>query len=252
LDQGNHTEIESYYSSDYYWQTAQRSAEGAGYDPQHRRVRIYRRALQVLAQYLPHKGRLLDVGCAKGVFLDVARRQKWQVVGLEISEWASQYARKELGLDVWAGTLEDAPWPDASFDAITAFDLIEHLVDPEGAIARARRLLREDGMLLIETPNASSVLHLGAELAFKLTAIKWPLVQIYGIRPGGHVAFFDRDSLAHLLHDRGFEVVRVSYDPIGQALWRPLTQGEKLARWVDSAVGGLRGQYHMMTLARRR
>lgn len=258
LAEGSRAEIEAHYTRDDYWQNAQRSAEGVGYDPEHRRVRVYRRALQVLAECLPRegpqKGRLLDVGCAKGVLLDVARQQGWQPVGLEISAWASRYARQEFGLDVVTGTWEDAPWPDASVSAITAFDLIEHLADPMGAIGHAHRLLQAGGMLVIETPNADSTLHRGAELAFKWSAglIRWPLVQIYGIGPGGHVFFFDAASLARLLGDHGFVVERVSYDPMGQALWRPTTGAEKLAGWVDRVLGGLRGsQYHMMVYARK-
>ena len=171
LEEDKQEKLEELYNSEKYWGNPQCRAETVDYDVHHKRVRIYRRVLQKLAELSPQKGRLLDVGCAKGVFLDVARREGWQPIGLEISSFASQYARDNFGLEVFTGTLEEAPWLDASFDVITMLDVIEHSTDPSHVLLQARRLLRAGGILVIEMPNARSILHYTAKLIYTLSML---------------------------------------------------------------------------------
>ncbi|MBN1218118.1 MAG: class I SAM-dependent methyltransferase [Anaerolineae bacterium] len=252
LEKDKQEELEEVYNSEKYWGNPQRRAETVNYDLHHKRVRIYRRILQKLADLIPQRGCLLDVGCAKGVFLDVARREGWQPIGLEISSFASQYARDNFGLEVFIGTLGEAPWPDASFDVITMLDVIEHLIDPSSVLLQARRLLKAGGILVIETPNARSILHYAAKLIYTLsmTSVKWPVFQIYGVGPEGHVIFFDQNTLIYLLNKNGFEFLYSDFDAMGQALWRSATLVERLAGTIDN-VGSILfgGKYHMLVFA---
>lgn len=253
LEASKQGELEEIYNSEKYWGNPQRRAETVNYDLRHKRVKIYRRILQKLAELYPQKGYLLDVGCAKGVFLDVARRDGWQPVGLEVSSFASQYAHENFDLEVFTGTLGEAPWPDGSFDVITLLDVVEHLLDPSSVISQARRLLKDGGILIIETPNANSILHHTAELIFKLslTYVKWPLFQIYGMGPEGHILFFNQNTLTYLLNKNGFEFLDSDFDSMGQALWRPSTLIERLAGAIDNIWGTLfGGKYHMVLFAR--
>lgn len=252
LEDDKQDELEEIYNSEKYWNNPQRRAEAANYDLRHKRVKIYHRILQKLADVYPQKGCLLDVGCAKGVFLDVARHNGWQPVGLEVSSFASQYGRENFDLEVFTGTLAEAPWPDASFDVITMLDVIEHLIDPSSILLQVGRLLKEGGILVIETPNASSVLHRTAELIFNLslTYVKWPLFQIYGMGPEGHVLFFNQNTLTYLLNKNNFEFLGSDFDAMGQALWRQSTLIERLASAVDNIWGALFGKkYHMVVFA---
>lgn len=102
-------------------------------------------------------GRLLDVGCATGIFLDGMRRMGWQVSGIEPSEPAARYARERFGLEVFSGLLEEAPYPAASFDAITLWDVLEHVHDPRRTLADLARLLRPGGLLVLSLPNPDSL-----------------------------------------------------------------------------------------------
>lgn len=103
-------------------------------------------------------GRLLDVGCATGDFLGEMRRQAdWVVVGIEPSHRAARYAHEHVGLDVVEGVLNTAPFAPGSFDAITMWDVLEHVYDPRQVIAQAARLLRPGGVLLINHPNLESL-----------------------------------------------------------------------------------------------
>lgn len=102
-------------------------------------------------------GVLLDVGCATGIFLDGMRRLGWQVQGVEPTESAARYARSRLGLEVFGGRLEEAGFADASFDAITLWDVLEHVHEPRLVLAELARLLRPGGLLVLSLPNPDSL-----------------------------------------------------------------------------------------------
>ncbi len=99
------------------------------------------------------RGTLLDVGCSAGSFLLAARERGWDVHGIDVSPDAVRHASTALDLDARVATLEDAPFPPRSFDAITIFECIEHMLQPGDALQAAWRLLKDDGVLLITTPN---------------------------------------------------------------------------------------------------
>ena len=107
--------------------------------------------------YAGNPGRLLDVGCATGIFLDGMRELGWDVHGVEPSAGAARYARGRLKLDVFAGTLEAAQLPSASFDAITLWDVFEHVPEPAPVLAEISRLLRPNGVLVMSLPNPESL-----------------------------------------------------------------------------------------------
>ena len=103
-------------------------------------------------------GRLLDVGCATGDFLSEMWRQPgWLVLGIEPSPAAGRYAHDQVGLTVVAGTLNDAAFADASFDAVTMWDVLEHVYRPREVIAEAARILRPGGVLVVNHPNTESI-----------------------------------------------------------------------------------------------
>lgn len=102
-------------------------------------------------------GRLLDVGCATGIFLDGMRRLGWQVQGVEPTWSAVEYARCRFGLDVFHGRLEEAHFADASFDVITLWDVLEHVHEPRPMLAELVRLLRPGGLLVLSLPNPDSL-----------------------------------------------------------------------------------------------
>lgn len=117
-----------------------------------RRRGLHKR-VQAILQY-KKAGRLLDVGCATGLFLDEMRQQAgWEVQGVEISPFASAYARQQLGLEVKTGTVEDAGYPANSFDMITLWNVLEHLPDPIATLHHLHNLLKPDGLLIFNTPN---------------------------------------------------------------------------------------------------
>ncbi|MHB8510937.1 MAG: class I SAM-dependent methyltransferase [Actinomycetota bacterium] len=136
---------------------------------------------------------LLDVGCATGAFISAARADGWSVAGLEYSEAAAARGRA-LGLDIRSGSLSDGAFANETFDVITAWHVIEHLIDPIADLRAMRALCRDGGTLLIETPNARSI---GALLKRE----RWAQA-----RPPEHINFFDRDCLQRALASTGWRM----------------------------------------------
>ena len=147
---------------------------------------------------LAHKGRLLDVGCATGFFLDLARSQGWEVLGSEVSEFSAGYARERFGLDVRLGTLRQLHLDTASFHAVTMWDVIEHVVDPLAELQEVRRILRPQGVLSIITPDAGSWMA-------RLLGRRWEEFR----RVREHIYFFSRRTMREMLQKAGLEVVRM-------------------------------------------
>ncbi len=156
------------------------------------------------------RGRLLDVGCGSGAFLAEMKHLGWRVSGVEPDPEAAARARSVLGdADVFIGELEEAPLAAGSFDAITLSHVLEHVRDPLATLRACGRLLKEDGWLVVATPNARS---LGS---------RWFKQHWRGWEPPRHLHLFDPRSLRLLAEAAGFRVRRIA-TPSAAAyyLWR--------------------------------
>jgi 2-polyprenyl-3-methyl-5-hydroxy-6-metoxy-1,4-benzoquinol methylase len=141
------------------------------------------------------RGRLLDVGCHIGVFLELAAARGWAAQGVEPSGWACAVAR-DRRLDVRCSTLRDAGLPTAAFDVVTMWDVIEHFPDPAAELREVHRLLRPGGLVGITTMNVDS-------LVARLLGARWPwLMQM-------HLYYFSVRTMQALLERCGFQVVAV-------------------------------------------
>jgi SAM-dependent methyltransferase len=184
-------EMDRFYPSDYQQYTPSVQAESWI-----RRIdRRYglRKRCKVITRHVKH-GRLLDVGCATGDFLSEMKRQTgWSVAGIEPSYHAARYAQAQVGVPVINGVLNTAPFASASFDAITMWDVLEHVYDPRTVIQETARLLRPGGVLVVNHPNLDSIdrkifghLWLGYELPRHLylfpTALLRQLMDEYGFK----------------------------------------------------------------------
>ena len=138
-------------------------------------------------------GRLLDVGCATGFLLDEARHRKWEVRGIEMSKWAADYARQKLNLDITTGPAEKTPFPDEFFDVIVMIDVLEHLTNPKHVLLEIRRILKNDGILYISTPNIHS-------MASKVLGAKWWGINKY------HLYYFSINTFKKMCDACGMKV----------------------------------------------
>lgn len=146
--------------------------------------------------------RLLEVGCAYGLLLDHLSKHGWDVSGVEVSPISSTYARDSLGLDVRTGTLEEAGFPEGSFDVILLLDVLEHLHRPFDTLSTISGLLAPGGMLVVQCPW--ELFHWEEVMEALLT----------GRRPGtiepdavpAHLYFFGPRTLEGVLRKGGFRI----------------------------------------------
>jgi SAM-dependent methyltransferase len=171
------------------------------------------------------RGRLLEVGCSTGFFLNAARLD-FDVVGVEPSAWAARIARERFGLEVHAGPFETFEGAPGSFDAAAQIDLIEHVLDPRAVLSRTASMLRRGGVLYLVTPDIES-------LSSRLLRSYW-----WGLRPA-HLTYFSRPALLRMLEEVGLSAVEV------RSFGRIFTYGYWLSRLngypapVRGAVGAL-------------
>jgi SAM-dependent methyltransferase len=138
--------------------------------------------------------RLLDVGAAFGFALLEARDAGWEATGLEISRAAAARAGHAAPGRVVVADAQRAPFASESFDAVTLWDVLEHLSDPHAAVAEIARLLRPGGVLVLTTGDVGS-------LVARLSGVRWHLYTI-----PEHLFFYSRRSLRLLLEAHGFRV----------------------------------------------
>ena len=183
-----------------------------------RKFRGYMRRVERFAK----GGDLLDVGCATGEFLLAARSSGWCVVGLDVSEYATNYAREKHGLSVITGYVQDADLPPESFDVVTLWATIEHMRDPNGDLKSLARLLRPGGLIVVYTGNIGGFRPI-------LQGAKWRL-----LTPPEHLYFFNRRTLCQMLDQCGFNILRTETAGRVGLISIPILKqiGNKL-RWGD-------------------
>jgi SAM-dependent methyltransferase len=159
-----------------------------------------RRTLELIEAHVPAPGAILDLGCWVGFLLAEARERGWRTLGVEPSDFGSNYARDELGLEVITADLLSAELEPASFDAVVMGDVIEHLLSPADALARIRGLLAPGGVVCLAVPDA------GSAVARVLGKRWWSVIPT-------HVQYFTRGSLATLLERCGFDELEVATAP---------------------------------------
>lgn len=160
------------------------------------RERTFRRVLRWIEtrQSIPHRGRLLDIGTAGGSFLAVARGEGWDVEGCEINPWLCDWGCERYGLSIRPGEVTQQDYPEASFDLITLWDVLEHVPSPRQLVQESRRLLKKGGLFVVNYPDIGSWISraMGRQWVFLLSV---------------HLYYFTRRTMAELLEACGFSVI---------------------------------------------
>jgi SAM-dependent methyltransferase len=144
-------EIGAYYQETYYGDTNKR------FNPLLEALvgRFRRGRAQTLTSFVP-PGKVLDIGCGRGLTLNALRQLGWKTRGCELSETSSRHAREVLGLDVACAGFRPELYADGEFDAVILWHVYEHLYDPQAVLQSCRRILRPGGVLALAVPNSDS------------------------------------------------------------------------------------------------
>jgi 2-polyprenyl-3-methyl-5-hydroxy-6-metoxy-1,4-benzoquinol methylase len=220
------------YHNDFY--TERGLDKGIDEQPRFMRELIAERVRSV-TRWRGGSGRLLDVGCGTGLFVEAAARQGWAAVGTETSAASLAYARRYTSAPIFQGELRDYQ-ADGPFDAVTFWDVIEHLPDPRAELERAAAMLVPGGVVAISLPNV-------AGLKARLLGDRWR----YYLPSMGHISHFSPSTLARLVGEARLELVQLDthgafnlwksfgQDPLSVRESHPLL--DSVQRLADAAAG---------------
>lgn len=142
------------------------------------------------------KGRLLDIGCGDGSFMEFMNRYGWETSGIDFDPKAINTAKLK-NINVKLGTLEEQKFSDNYFDVITLSHVIEHVYDKVKLLKECYRILKPGGKVVVSTPNTQSLCH----NKFKEN---WR-----GLEPPRHIHLFSPQTIVNMVKKSGFYKFKV-------------------------------------------
>ena len=147
-------------------------------------------------------GRILDVGCGPGFFLS-AISNAWEKHGTDVSEFATNYARRHLpNATIFTGELQEAGYPSEYFDVVYCFEVLEHIDNPLVMVKEIQRVTKPGGLVVFSTPNIES---------FVAKRFKWN----FRLLGTPHIVLWSKATLSMLLMTNGLEPFRIHYPYFG-------------------------------------
>lgn len=174
-------------------------------------------------------GKILDVGCSAGYFLDLM--EGWERYGIEISPREAEIARKKYGDSIFTGIIEDYAGREGFFDVIALQDVLDHCIDPIKVMQACHQMLKPGGLIIVKVHDISC-------LYARITGRNF-----YAILPPFHLFYFSRSPLAWMLDRTGFH--KPTFRHIGQVIqlktvFYRLSRGGKHGLWyrIYGALAG--------------
>jgi 2-polyprenyl-3-methyl-5-hydroxy-6-metoxy-1,4-benzoquinol methylase len=236
--QKTYNETVATYSEHYFEKFSADQLEG-------QRDRLYSHILELIARNTGNleAGRLLDVGTGCGFFLVAAQKREWEVKGVEPSIQSVEVARRQNGLDVFAGTLQKYD-ENSYFDVITFINVLEHSTMPWREIARAKELLRPGGLIYLRFPNG--FFH---SQIYRLIQ-KYPLANWLRRFLVFHQYSFTTKYIRRLLHDYGFEQITIFNSPLSEGDPSNLFPNKILAAFLKKFIFSTAKSFEVMSCQR--
>jgi SAM-dependent methyltransferase len=203
------------------------------------RYQRFEQALEVLERETG-VGSLLDIGCGAGTFMAIAAGRGWDVHGIEMNQALVDEANKAVGDGrALCGAFEALDPAEHTYDVITMWDVIEHVLDPAAFIDRAKQMLRPGGVMVMCTPDEESVLANTGKAILKLSGGRWNYPAL-ALHPRYHTFFFSGTSLENVLQAHEMAVVE-SYSQAAFAAHSPLaSRAQKTVISMIERAAGLR------------
>ena len=181
----------------------------------HANLQKFRHQRDVLKNHLAlQDAQVLDIGCGGGLFLSLLKKEGARVTGIELSDSRAHYAATKYGLDINKLPIESDFWQKGhqnTFDAVTLWDVIEHVNYPLQTLRCAANVLKKGGLLLIDTPCRDSFYHQVGELTYRLSGGRFPtfLNAMYSSHLFGHKQIFSTSEMKELLKSCGLSIMEL-------------------------------------------
>jgi len=166
------------------------------------RKKYFENIWEKIKNYIPDKGKVLDIGCGVGIWLEVLKEKNFEVYGQDISQFATNFCRKR-GITIYNQTLIEIDLPENTFDLITMLDVIAHLKNPLEYLKKSKKILKNEGIIVIKTPLHSNFLFFISKLLSSFKKSKSILhipAQIY---------HFDKNSISKLVDILGLKILKI-------------------------------------------
>lgn len=184
----------------------------------HHRDKNYQEELDYIKSIKP-KGKLLDIGTNMGFFLRIARKNGFEVFGVEPSPSLANIAIEKFNLNVFNGFLNESSYENSSFDVVTLIDVFEHITLPHQLLEDIKKKLKDDGILLIKVPNGDYnyfKMKLATVLGKKSNHDIWDCCE--------HVGFYNYHTLSDLLKKHELKITKFKVStPINPPVWAEYT-----------------------------
>jgi len=165
----------------------------------------FQNRLKLLQEILPHRGKILDIGSGLGHFLKLAHDQGWTVSGIEPQKSAVRACYEQFGIQCHAGFLNDLDLEPESFDAVTLWDVLEHVHHPIELLKKCTSLIRLGGIFAFAIPNASG-------FPARIFKGNWRYVM------HTHLSYFTLPFIQNALSGNGLEVVQMIHTLKAQSI----------------------------------
>lgn len=205
------------YGRPYFELEKSKRKDGIGYrnyikDKEIHKI-YFRKKIKQIKKIKP-EGRLLDIGCATGFFLEEAQKEGFDVWGVDVSPYAVKIAKEVINNDkIFLGTIKEVPLKRESLDVITCFQTLEHSPDPLGELLQMHRLLKIGGVIILTLPDQGSFYE-------KIMRRGW-----FAYKPKEHLYYFNSKTIKRMIQKAGFKRISVRWDdarlyPLGYILER--------------------------------
>jgi 2-polyprenyl-3-methyl-5-hydroxy-6-metoxy-1,4-benzoquinol methylase len=157
--------------------------------------------LKTLLKYRLPSAKVMELGCSHGSFVAQLRQAGFDASGVEMSPWVVEFGQKTFGVPVSVGPVEALDIAPGSFDVIALMDVLEHLPDPVTTMAHCLKLLKPDGMLLLQTPQFKEGMNYAALVETNARFLEMLI-------PEEHIYLFSDHSVTRLIHQLGAEYIQ--------------------------------------------
>ncbi len=142
---------------------------------------------------LPSPRTFLDIGCATGMLIESMKGEGWDARGVDVCRESAEYGMKNRGVPIFVGTLDEARFPDGTFNVVHFSHLIEHVPDPRAFLREVKRIIAPGGFAVITTPNVDG---------FQARLFR----QAWRSAIADHTLLFSKKTLRRMLTEEGFDV----------------------------------------------